>query len=106
MKKTFLTICFGLLLTGCNSTTSTPSPTQSATPLNVNLAWQSVPKAQLGFYIEASIDGTHFTQILTVPDGVNFASIPVESGSTYYFRMRSFNTAGASSYTPVVKVKL
>ena len=106
MKKVLLTFCFGLLLAGCNSSTSTPNPTASATTMNVNLAWQSIPGAQLGFYIEASTDDIHFTQILTVPDGANFASIPVESGSTYYFRMRSFNSSGTSNYTPVVTVKL
>lgn len=74
--------------------------------MNVNLAWQSVPGAQLGFDIEESVDGKNFMQILTVPDGVNFASIPVTSGSTYYFRMRSFNSVGTSNYTPVVTVRL
>ncbi len=106
MKRALLIIGFGLFLVGCNSNISNPSPVQAKQTMNINLAWQSVHGAQLGFFIEASIDGQNFTQILTVPDGVNAASIPVESGATYYFRMRSFNSAGTSNYTPVVTVKL
>src|SRR6185437_7669173 len=105
MKNSLFVICFGLLLAGCNSSISTPSPVQlSAAPMNVNLGWRSTSGAQLGFYIEASTDGKNFAQVLTIPDGVDNARIAVQSGSTYYFRMRSFNSVGTSNYTPVVTV--
>jgi len=74
----------------------------TANPLQVHLSWTANKGEQQGFYVEKSSDGTHFTQILPIPDGTYAATIPVSSAGTYYFRLRGYNQSGLSPYTPVI----
>ena len=64
--------------------------------LEINLSWTNNATNETGFAIEQSPDGVNFTQIGTV--GVNVTTYPVISnlqvGTTYYFRVRAYNTYG------------
>jgi hypothetical protein len=110
MKKTwsvFLAIGF---LAGCGQTnraSTTPSiqgsnPGSSGSQIVLN--WTSNKGEQQGFDIEESSDGVNFTQVQTVPDGTNTATIAFATpNQKYYFRIRSYNQAGFSPYSPVVQ---
>jgi hypothetical protein len=104
MKQNQLSVLFIIALIfalqGCDPETTGSTPTSS--PLSVNLSWTSNRGEQQGFYIEESSDGNNFTQVQSVPDGVNSATVAVPSAGTYFFRMRGFNQAGNSPYTGVV----
>jgi hypothetical protein len=109
MKKSYsLILAFGFLA-GCgqanhaSSTQSIQGSSPGATSSQVELNWTSNRGEQQGFDIEESSDGANFTQIQTVLDGTNTAAITVANPSLkYYFRIRSYNQAGFSSYSPVV----
>ena len=96
-----------ILAAGCSSASrdlaSNPQGS-SGQPNNLqaNLAWTSNLGEQQGFYIEESTDGTNYSQILTVPDGTNNATIVVPTSGNYYFRIRGYNQAGDSTYSQVV----
>lgn len=75
--------------------TSSSNPTSS-----LLLSWQDNASDETGFRIERSADGTSFAQIAQV--GANVKSYTVgslASGTTYYFRVRAYNGAGASGYS-------
>ncbi len=86
-------------------TGSNTAPGASAPSSKVQLAWNSVAGQQNGFFIEESTDGNNFSQVLTVPDRTNSATISVPSAGTYFFRIRSFNNAGASPFSPTITAK-
>jgi hypothetical protein len=77
----------------------------SATPVagnRINLAWTDNASNETGFKIENKVeaDGT-YSQIGTV--GVNvvrFANTGLLTRTTYYFRVRSYNTNDDSAYCP------
>lgn len=108
MKKSCGFILALGFLAGCgqkNQATSTPSA-QGANPgasSQVVLNWTSNKGEQQGFDVEESTDGVNFTQTQTVPDGTNTASITVSNPTQkYYFRIRGYNQAGFSPYSPTV----
>src|ERR1700677_330122 len=109
MKKFNLFILFSLfcLVEGCSAGKSAQSlqnangqPAQGSNQVNLN--WTSNLGEQQGFYVEESSDGVNFSQVLTVPDGPNSATIALPSAGKYYFRVRGYNQAGNSPYTAVV----
>jgi hypothetical protein len=111
MKYILLSLGLCLSLTACNGINNAAPPSdgggdQKVTSRHVNLAWGATPGAQQGFYIEQSVDGANFAQVMTVPDGTTTASLLVLASGTYYFRIRSFNSVGVSPYTPVVVARL
>src|ERR1051325_867504 len=68
----------------------------------INLAWSQGSGSEDGFKIERSADGVNFTQITTVGINVSSYSNTGLLGNTrYYYRVRSYNTAGNSGYSNV-----
>lgn len=64
----------------------------------VNRAWNAT-----GFKIERSTDSIHFTQIDSVAGNVTtYTNYPVWSAYRYYYRIRSYNSNGASAYSNIV----
>jgi hypothetical protein len=79
----------------------------SAATGKVTLSWSANAGEQQGFLIEQSSDGTNFTQVQTVPDGTNTATITgLLDGATYSFRIRGYNASGDSPYTSIVMVSI
>jgi hypothetical protein len=63
----------------------------------INLAWTDNSPNEDGFRVFRSTDGTNFTQIASV--GINvktYASAGLTGNRRYYYRVRSYNTAGLS----------
>lgn len=85
-----------------------PIPTsltsEATTPGAVNLAWQYPSANATGFEIERSLNGTSgFSLLASVPSApLSFTDLTVQGNTTYYYRLRAKNAAGASSYSAVV----
>lgn len=112
MNKLNLFILGFLLMAGCAQGTRSVNSSQNGSsgsgenPNQVNITWASNLGEQEGFNIEESTDGTNFSQILVVPDGTNNAVIVMPGPGKYYFRVRGYNQAGNSPYTPVVTANI
>jgi titin len=109
----FALLATSLLASGCMNATNTlttsatvgasESSGVSAPTGYVTLTWGANAGEQTGFYIEQSSDGINFTQVQSVPNGTNQAMISgLYTGKTYYFRIRGYNPAGNSPYSPIL----
>jgi titin len=97
------------------ATTSSGAPNSSPPPLppsnviaanvstrQINLSWTDNSGDEEGFAIESSVDGAPFTQIATLPAGVNsFPNAGLISATTYYYRIRAFRGTLFSAYSAV-----
>ena len=79
--------------------------TATATSTLIFLNWQDNSDNEQGFSVERSTDGINFAEIDTVSSNVAwYTDATVESGTTYYYRVRAFNEAGYSGYSNVETV--
>jgi N-acetyl-anhydromuramyl-L-alanine amidase AmpD len=66
----------------------------------INLAWAQSSANEDGFKIERSTDNTNFTQIATAAiNAVSYSNTGLLANTRYYYRVRSYNTAGDSAYS-------
>jgi hypothetical protein len=74
----------------------------TASPSQINLAWTDHSNNEDGFAIELSTDGVSFREIGTVgPNVQTYSSTGLAAGTTYYYRVRAYNSPGYSAYTNV-----
>lgn len=72
----------------------------AASSTQINLAWTDNSGNEDGFYIERSPNGTTYTQIASVGSNTTaYSSSGLTASTTYYYRVRAFNSIGASNYT-------
>src|SRR5688572_27721020 len=85
-----------------------PSPSAAPTNLTasavsstqINLSWTDTASNESGFRIERSPDGTTFGEIATVAADVTaYTDAALTAATQYWYRIRAYNTTGASSYT-------
>jgi hypothetical protein len=85
-----------------------PSNLQAGQPTrtSVLLEWQDKSNNEDGFKVErSSIANGGFAIVATFNAGTDSSTISnLTPGSTYYFRVNAFNSAGTSSYTNIVRV--
>ncbi len=68
----------------------------------IGLAWTDTSTNEDGFKIEQSLDGTNFTQIAQVATNItNYRNNGLFPNTTYFYRVRSYNSGGASAYSAV-----
>ena len=93
--------------------TSSPSPTAPAAPSGlavqsalynkVTVGWTDNSSNEAGFKLERSTDGVTFTEIATLgADTRSFADATVPRVASYYYRVRAYNSVGASAYSSTV----
>lgn len=70
---------------------------------SVGLSWSDNAANESGFKVERSPDGVTFAEIGSLgADARSFTDASVSRLSKYYYRVRAFNSAGASGYSNVV----
>ena len=70
----------------------------------VQLTWTDTANNEVGFRIYRSLDGKTFTEIakLNMVNVTGYSDSGLSSNATYYYRLRTYNAAGNSSYTSIV----
>ncbi|MEQ1761259.1 MAG: fibronectin type III domain-containing protein, partial [Vicinamibacterales bacterium] len=67
---------------------------------SLSLSWADRSSNESGFHIERSTDGQSFARVSTQGAGTtSYSDGLLQSGTTYYYRVASFNGAGTSSYS-------
>ncbi len=93
-----------------NFTTAAPTITAPAAPsaltatanstTQVTVKWTDNSINETGFYIERSTAGGAFTQIASVAAGAtSYINTGLTAGTAYSYRVRAYNSAGASAYS-------
>ena len=71
----------------------------------IDLKWDDRSRAEAGFSIEMSTNGTSFSEIgTTVTDDTTFRVTGLKASTTYWFRVRAFNANGYSGYSNTLEV--
>ena len=77
---------------------------QGATYNSVSIGWNDNSTNETGFHVQRSSDGVNFALIATLGAGTrSFVDVTVLARSSYYYRVRAFNSAGASGYSSAVR---
>jgi peptidyl-Asp metalloendopeptidase len=72
----------------------------------VSLKWTDASNNETGFKIERSLNGKTFAEIATLgPNSVEFSDNGLTGNTTYYYRVRAYNSTGNSGYSNVVTIK-
>jgi hypothetical protein len=65
------------------------------------LIWTDDSSNETGFQIEQGTDGISFPVVKTVAAGITSYTVAgLSAGTKYYFRVRAYNAAGSSAYSP------
>src|SRR5438874_10068318 len=68
--------------------------------LQISLSWADASTNEDGFKIERSLDGTNFSQIAQVLTNVtNYRNAGLFPNTTYFYRVRAYNSGGASAFS-------
>lgn len=71
----------------------------------VTTSWNDNATNESGFKVERSVDGVGFTEIASLGIGSQaFTDLSVAPRSTYYYRVRAFNSSGVSAYSNTVNL--
>jgi hypothetical protein len=97
----------GASSSGGSSAPSAPTALAASgiTYSQVSLTWVDNATNETGFKVERSGDGVIFSEIAALgADTVKYTDATVARLTTYYYRVRAYNSIGASAYTSAVGV--
>lgn len=103
----FLFILLNFSLSGCNSI---PAPSNlQVKPISftqIDLTWKDNSNNEQGFVIFRSEDASNYMQIAKVnADIVTYSDTGLTINTTYYYRIRAYNSNGNSNYSNVAHIK-
>jgi len=93
---------FNALLAGAPTTPAAPTNLAATATSSsaINLTWTDNADNEQGFRVERSADNASFTEITTLGASVtSYTDTSLAASTTYYYRVRAFNTAGNSAYS-------
>jgi hypothetical protein len=100
----------GYMVSGTTSGSTVPASPSGLTATSVaynsvTLTWTDNATNESGYKVERSPDGVTFTEIASLGAGATgYADGSVSARSNYYYRVRAYNSAGASGYSNTVTV--
>ncbi len=72
----------------------------------INLAWSDNANNETGYRVERSADGTSFTEIAVLAaNSVTYSSTGLTAATTYWYRVRAYNSKGNSGYSNVASAQ-
>ncbi len=72
----------------------------AASDSEIQLSWVDASADETGFYLERSGTNQNFAQIASLPaNTTSYLDDNLQADTLYYYRTRSFNSAGSSSYS-------
>ncbi len=72
----------------------------AASASTISLGWTDASNNETGFLVERSLNGVDFTQVATLGAATtSYSSNGLLASTTYYYRVRAYNSAGNSSYS-------
>lgn len=78
----------------------------AASRTQINLSWIDNATNETGFLVERSTNGSTWTQVGMVGANVRtYNATGLKSNTTYYFRVRAYNSYGNSAYTSTIGVR-
>lgn len=102
-----------------NTATATTFPPATVTPTapsnlsavalsssQIRLTWSDNSNNENAFKLYRSLNGKTFTEMARPgPNATSYTDTGLASGTTYYYRIRSYNHAGSSSYSQIKSAK-
>lgn len=74
----------------------------SVSTTQINVSWVDNALNESSFQLERSLDGVSFTKLADLAANINsFQNTGLNPATTYHYRVRAINAAGASAYTNV-----
>lgn len=109
LNNTAMTVAAFRSSTSSGASPLPASPTglaaQSSSYDQVMLSWSDNSSNETGFKLERSTNGVDFSEIATLGTDVKtYADTTVSSKSTYFYRVRAYNSAGVSGYSGTINV--
>ncbi len=94
------------LASACPPDAPTAFAARALSSQSVGLTWRDVADNETGFRCERSTDGTTFQSLAALPaNAVSHRDAGLTSRTDYFYRIRAFNDAGESAWSPTVQVK-
>ncbi len=88
--------------TNTPSAPSTPSwiTASALSSSSLKVTWGDVSSNETGFIIQRSVDNSHFSEIARVGSNVtSYSDSGLNAGTRYYYKVSSYNSAGANATT-------